>query len=95
MEGVTLSRTVAGIKTPRDAPPLTRTAPTASHRQPAYNLVNAAISWIAPGDRFTASVWGKNLSNEIVANALLSSAIGSLATYQAPRTFGASVTLKL
>jgi hypothetical protein len=49
---------------------------------------------IAPGDRFTASVWGKILSNEIVANALLSPAIGSLATYQAPRTFGVSGTFR-
>jgi iron complex outermembrane recepter protein len=69
-------------------------APDNILRQPSYNLVNSAISWIAPDDRFTASVWGKNLSNEIVANALLSSAIGSLATYQAPRTFGVSVTVK-
>ena len=69
-------------------------APDNILRQPAYNIVNSAISWIAPGDRFTASVWGKNLSNKIVANALLSSAIGSLATYQAPRTFGVSATVK-
>jgi iron complex outermembrane receptor protein len=62
--------------------------------QPAYNQVNSAISWTSPNQRFIASVWGKNLVNEIVANALISSAVGSLASYQPPRTFGVSITQK-
>jgi iron complex outermembrane recepter protein len=62
--------------------------------QPAYNLVNGAISWTAPGDRFTVSLWGKNLSNTVVANGLISSPLGSLSEYQPPRTYGASVRVK-
>jgi iron complex outermembrane receptor protein len=62
--------------------------------QPAYDLVNGAISWTAPGDRFTASLWGKNLSNAVVANGLISSALGSLSEYQPPRTYGVSVRVK-
>ncbi|HWM66561.1 MAG TPA: TonB-dependent receptor [Steroidobacteraceae bacterium] len=69
-------------------------APDNILHQPAFNLVNASMSWTAPGERFTASLWGKNLSNEVVANALLASAIGSLASYRPPRTFGASVSVK-
>jgi iron complex outermembrane receptor protein len=69
-------------------------APDNILRQPAYNLVNAAISWTSPSQRFTASVWGKNLDNQLVANALLSSAIGSLASYQPPRTYGVSISQK-
>jgi iron complex outermembrane recepter protein len=57
-------------------------------RQPAFSMVNAATSWTAPGDRFTATLWGKNLGNKAVANAILESAIGSLAAYQPPRTYG-------
>jgi len=63
-------------------------------RQPAFSMVNAAISWTAPGDRFTTTLWGKNLSNEAVANAILESALGSLAAYQQPRTYGVTVGVK-
>jgi iron complex outermembrane recepter protein len=69
-------------------------APDNILRQPVYNLVNAAISWTSPSRGFTASVWGKNLDNQVVANALLSSAIGSLASYQPPRTYGISISQK-
>jgi iron complex outermembrane recepter protein len=62
--------------------------------QPAYNLVNAAISWTAPGDRFTASLWGKNLSNTFVADGLLSSTFGSLSNYAPPRTYGVKLEVK-
>jgi len=64
-------------------------------RQPAFSMVNAAISWTAPGDKFIATLWGKNLTNEAVANAILESAIGSLAAYQPPRTYGVTVEKKL
>jgi iron complex outermembrane receptor protein len=63
-------------------------------RQPAFSMVNAAISWTAPGDRFIATLWGKNLSNKAVANAILESALGSLAAYQPPRTYGITLGTK-
>jgi iron complex outermembrane recepter protein len=63
-------------------------------RQPAFSMVNAAISWTTAGDRFIATLWGKNLSNEAVANAILESAIGSLAAYQPPRTYGVTLGTK-
>ena len=59
--------------------------------QPAFNLVNAMISWATPGERLKFTLWGKNLTNEVVANAELPSAIGSLAAYRPPRTFGVLV----
>jgi outer membrane receptor protein involved in Fe transport len=64
------------------------------HYQSAYNLVNSRIGWTAPGDRLTVSLWGKNLTGEVVANALLASPLGSLSEYQPPRTYGVAVQLK-
>jgi iron complex outermembrane receptor protein len=69
-------------------------APDNILRQPAFSMVNAAMSWTAPGDRFTATLWGKNLSNEAAANAILESLIGSLAAYQPPRTYGVTAGIK-
>jgi iron complex outermembrane receptor protein len=62
--------------------------------QPAFNLVNAMVSWSTQGERLKVSLWGKNLTDEVVANALLPSAIGSLAAYRPPRTFGVLVGTK-
>src|SRR5882757_10377151 len=62
--------------------------------QPAFNLVNAMVSWSTQGERLKISLWGKNLTDEVVANALLPSAIGSLAAYRPPRTFGVLVGTK-
>ncbi|HEY2402880.1 MAG TPA: TonB-dependent receptor, partial [Steroidobacteraceae bacterium] len=62
--------------------------------QPAYNLVNGTIAWTAPNERFSASLWGRNLTNAVVANALISSSLGSLSEYQPPRTYGVSVEVK-
>jgi outer membrane receptor protein involved in Fe transport len=62
--------------------------------QPAFNLVNAMVSWSRQGERLKISLWGKNLTNEVIANALLPSAIGSLAAYRPPRTFGVLVGTK-
>jgi outer membrane receptor protein involved in Fe transport len=62
--------------------------------QPAFNLVNAMVSWSTQGERLKVSLWGRNLTDEVVANALLPSAIGSLAAYRPPRTFGVLVGTK-
>jgi iron complex outermembrane recepter protein len=62
--------------------------------QPSFNLVNAMISWSTQSERLKISLWGKNLTDEVIANALLPSAIGSLAAYRPPRTFGVLVGTK-
>jgi iron complex outermembrane receptor protein len=69
-------------------------APDNIQYQPSYSLVNATISWTAPGDRFIASLWGKNLSNAIVADGYLASVFGTLSNYAPPRTYGAKVEVK-
>jgi iron complex outermembrane recepter protein len=69
-------------------------APDNILHQPAYNLVNTAISWTAPGDRFIASLWGKNLSNTVVADGYLASPFGTLSNFGPPRTYGAKVEVK-
>ncbi|HEY2402875.1 MAG TPA: TonB-dependent receptor [Steroidobacteraceae bacterium] len=69
-------------------------APDNILRQPAFSMVGAAMSWTAPGERFIASLWGKNLTNEGVANAILESAIGSLSAYQPPRSYGINLEMR-
>jgi iron complex outermembrane receptor protein len=69
-------------------------APDNILRQGAVNILNASLSWSTPREGFTVSFWGKNLTNETIANALLSSSIGSLASYRPPRTYGITLGTK-
>ena len=57
--------------------------------QPAYSLVNASLTWTAPGGRYDIQLWGKNLSGSyyFVYGAESTSDLGSAG---APRTFGVS-----
>ena len=62
--------------------------------QGAYTLLNASIGWASRDDRYSLTVWGRNLANEIVLNNGTSQAIGYPVSYgQPPRTYG--ITAKL
>jgi iron complex outermembrane receptor protein len=63
-------------------------------RQGPYNALNASLAWSTADKGLTVTLWGKNLTNDVVANAFLSSAIGSLAAYRPPRTFGILIGTK-
>jgi len=56
----------------------------------AYTLLDARISYVAANERWTASLWGKNLTDELVESGSfavsLSRTIGR--TYLPPRTYG-------
>ncbi|WP_236613047.1 TonB-dependent receptor domain-containing protein [Sphingobium quisquiliarum] len=60
-------------------------------RQPAYELVSGSIQWTDATGKLTVSVWGKNLTNEAVVTMLAASGFGTGASYQPPRTYGATL----
>ena len=65
---------------------------TAVTKNNAENNVNAAIGFATADDRWNFSVWGKNLTDEL-NNASLFELFGTVyANYQAPRTYGLTVT---
>jgi len=69
-------------------------APDNILRQSAFNTVNASLAWSTANDGLTISLWGKNLTNNFVANVVLTAAPGSLAAYLPPRTYGILIGTK-
>ncbi len=58
-------------------------------RQAPYTLVNASIAWRSKSDRYTVTVWGRNLADEHILNNASSQAPAYPVSYgQPPRTFG-------
>jgi iron complex outermembrane recepter protein len=62
-------------------------------RQKSFNMLNASVTWTAPGGNLSVVVWGRNLIDERIASALLQDApTGYTADYSnPPRTFGVSL----
>ena len=57
--------------------------------QRAYTLLNASLGWRSSDKRYSLTVWGRNLLDEIVLNNGTSQAIGYPVSYgQPPRTYG-------
>ncbi len=68
-------------------------------RQPSYSLINSSVRWTSPGDRYSISIWGNNLTNKAVTNLYSVNSQGGIrgvarANYAAPRTYGATLGLK-
>jgi len=63
-------------------------------RQKSYNLVNGSIRYTS-GDRWSATLWGNNLTNAVVANVDGIQSFGATgirrASYAPPRTFGVTL----
>lgn len=60
--------------------------------QKSFSLLGASARWSAPGDRWSISVWGKNLTNKAVIQNELTLGFGPhYASYLAPRTYGVTV----
>ena len=57
-------------------------------QQPAYNLLNAEISWTLHDKLTSLIVWGNNLTQATYAVALASQDTGDFAIYAPPRTYG-------
>lgn len=60
-------------------------------RQKAYFMLNASVKWTDAADRFSLTLWGRNLFDEKVITQVTSQSIGYPATFgNAPLTFGAT-----
>jgi iron complex outermembrane receptor protein len=56
--------------------------------QPSYTEVSARIAFSPVGSKFTASIWGKNLSNaKIIQSSFITTATDGV-SYAPPRTYG-------
>jgi iron complex outermembrane receptor protein len=59
---------------------------------PASTILNATISWSPANTRFTVSVWGSNLTNEVYETGNAAAAAAFIASFGPPRTFGVNGT---
>ncbi len=59
--------------------------------QPSYTVVNASVTWTAPGDHWSVSVFGQNLTDERYFLSTVTSSLSDTFGYQKPRWFGATV----
>lgn len=58
-------------------------------QQGPYTLVNTSLTWKSKSDRYSVSVWGRNLADAHIINNASSQAVGYPISYgQPPRTFG-------
>lgn len=65
--------------------------------QPSYSTIDARLALTAPGGRWTLSLWGKNLNDQLVATYVTAFApFGQrLVPYAPPRTFGVTLSYSL
>jgi outer membrane receptor protein involved in Fe transport len=61
-------------------------------KQDGYFLLDASVGWRTPDDRYGVRLWGKNLTNEAVATALGQSDTSAIIQYDAPRTYGITLS---
>jgi iron complex outermembrane receptor protein len=64
------------------------------YKQDAYQLLSLRAEWTSPSERYSFAVYGDNLTDEEYRSQVLPQFYGALSTWGAPRTFGASVTLR-
>jgi iron complex outermembrane receptor protein len=61
---------------------------------PSAKLLNASIKYVPGNAGWDVSLWGKNLTDElIIRHSIVGAFAGSVQMYQPPRTYGASVNL--
>jgi iron complex outermembrane receptor protein len=70
------------------------TSPDNTINQPHYNLLNASIGWTDPSSRWTARLFGRNLTNQFYAISLVETPQGDARTTGAPRTYGVTVAYR-
>jgi iron complex outermembrane receptor protein len=62
--------------------------------QAPFHVLNAAVQWTDQSGHFSASLWGKNLTNTFYAEGVFEAPQGVGRTLGAPRTFGLSATYR-
>jgi iron complex outermembrane receptor protein len=60
--------------------------------QPAYDLLNAQISWNSSDQIYEVRLWGRNLTDTQYVTALGSQPNGDFAVFAPPRTYGVTVS---
>lgn len=60
--------------------------------QKSYSLLGASATYRLPGDRYSVTLWGRNLANETYLESVTSGNRNSRVGYNAPRTYG--ITLR-
>ena len=63
--------------------------------QPAFDLLDASITWHSPDDSWQISAWGKNLADEKYITHLYTIASSVVAVYGEPRMYGVSVSWQM
>jgi iron complex outermembrane receptor protein len=63
-------------------------------QQPSYADLNASLGWHQADSGFGIKLWGKNLTNKAVLNALVNTNANDAVTYSPPRSFGIDATYK-
>lgn len=64
-------------------------------REPSYGLLDGSIGLRFAGDRLTATVWARNITNAHYHTLIASVATGDIATPAAPRTYGIELRVQL
>ena len=59
--------------------------------EPSYSLINGQLSWSDLADRYTVTLWGKNLTDEEYTIYGFTSGSGDLLSAAEPRTYGVTV----
>jgi iron complex outermembrane receptor protein len=62
--------------------------------QPAYTLVNGSLGWTFPNGRTRVGLWGENLTDEVYALVLTSSANADWVNYARPRSYGVELSYR-
>lgn len=64
-------------------------------RQPAHTIVNGRISWKPDDERYSISIWGENLLDEVYLNHASPSTSGNNGSYARPISFGVSLDVEM
>jgi iron complex outermembrane recepter protein len=62
--------------------------------QSGYGLLNASARWLSQGERFSAALWIKNITDKQYLSLLSESSYGSLTQQADPRTYGITLGVK-
>ncbi len=62
-----------------------------AYQQDSYQLLSLRVEWTDPSETYSVAIFGDNLTDEDYVNSLLPQFYGALATWGAPRTYGASI----
>jgi iron complex outermembrane recepter protein len=63
-------------------------------KEQAFDVVNARVSWTGASERYTFSVWGTNLTDEVYSTYSAPNPRGNTSTFSQPRQIGVGVAAK-